>query len=54
MIAKLCLECFRHHFGDDAKIHTVTWSAQCSSCHKETPPRGLLIKADLVATMAHA
>lgn len=52
MIAKLCIECFRRYFGQDAKIGTLTWSSQCSTCHKDTPRRGLLIKAELTASMA--
>lgn len=51
MINKLCMTCFRKYFGADARPQTFTWSRQCHVCHTETPPRGLLIKADVTASV---
>lgn len=50
IITKICMPCFRKYFGDNAKPQTFTWSVCCQACKKPTPPRGLLIKADVTAS----
>lgn len=52
MTVKLCMDCFRKHFGEKAKVKIVTWSRVCSDCGKETPRMTVLIKAEINATMA--
>lgn len=49
---KICMPCFRKHFGPEAKPQTFTWSAQCGACKALTPRLGLLIKCDIIADMA--
>lgn len=49
---KLCMKCFRRHFGEKAKAQLLTWSSQCWDCKTPTEKLGLLIKCDVVADMA--
>lgn len=51
-VTKLCMQCFRKHFGEKARPATLTWSSQCWECHIPTKNLGLLIKCDVIADMA--
>jgi len=50
MITKICMTCWRKYFGD-AKPRTFTWSRACQACQTPTPAGGLLIKADVTASV---
>lgn len=49
---KLCLKCFKEHFGEEATPQTHTWGQECGLCKKPTPSLSLLIKTDVTASMA--
>lgn len=52
MTTKLCINCYRKHFGPEAKVKILTWSRLCWECKTPTEKLGLLIKCDVIADMA--